>query len=262
MNCREARQCLSPYLDSELDPTRTFEISEHLRVCDPCRWRFEAEREVERQVLARLRPENMPDAMWRDVVHSVRVRPPTRWRLYAPLAAAAALVFVVWAGWSLIRPSPTAPHWMVQEFLTETGGGRPFVAAMSGAGGTGSITPKDVRGERMPLNPFADLVMDFAGEQVLHHATQLVRFDTKKDTDGSEFVEVRLNCCGEPVILRAARRDQPGRLGEFIGAEASTLAALPTTGKVTIAEREVGEYVVVAVSRHPVTDLLAAMQVQ
>ena len=43
MNCKEARRWMSPYIDSELGKTKTFEISEHLRYCPACAERFAAD---------------------------------------------------------------------------------------------------------------------------------------------------------------------------------------------------------------------------
>ncbi|GIK23640.1 MAG: hypothetical protein BroJett005_30540 [Ignavibacteriota bacterium] len=252
MNCREARRCLSPYLDSELDPTTTFAISEHLRVCDDCRRRFEAERGVDQAVVAKLSVESVPDEVWREVVRPLRTPRWVRWRLYAPLAAAAAIALIVWTGWPWKAAAPQ-PHWVVREFLAETNSGRPFDSADA------QTVPA---GMTMPLKPFSDLVVTFTGEAALRHVVQFVRLDTVRGADGAEIVEVRLNCCGEPVIIRAAKRDQPGRLREFVGLDATRLASLPSAGEAAVAEREVGDYVVVAVSRHPTHELLAAMQVQ
>ena len=47
MNCQEARRFISPYLDSELGQTKTFEVSEHLSECESCRRRFEQERSAQ-----------------------------------------------------------------------------------------------------------------------------------------------------------------------------------------------------------------------
>ncbi len=262
MNCREARRCLSPYLDSELDPTTTFAISEHLRVCDDCRRRFEAERGVDQAIVSELAVEKMPDELWREIVHPLRAPRWIRWRLYVPLAAAAAIALCVWAGWpwgmdwTRERIAPQ-PHWVVREFLAETSNGQPFASADA------QTVPA---GMTMPLKPFSDLVVTITGEAARRHAVQLVRLDTVRGADGAAVVEVRLNCCGEPVIVRAAKRDQPGRLREFVGLDAAQLAALPSAGdgkrRVSVAEREVGDYVVVAVSRHPMNQLLGAMRVQ
>ncbi|MBI5866220.1 MAG: zf-HC2 domain-containing protein [Planctomycetes bacterium] len=252
MNCRETRRCLSPYLDSELDPTTTFAISEHLRTCDGCRRRFDAERGVDQAIVTGLGAEKMPDELWREIVRPLRAPRWTIWRLYAPLAAAAAIALVVWSGWPW-RPAAQQPHWVVREFLAETNNGQPFASADV------QMVPA---GMTMPRRPVAGLVVNFTGEAALRHVVQCVRLDTVRDADGAEIVEVRLNCCGEPVIVRAAKRDQPGRLREFVGLDATRLASLPSQGKVAVSEREVGEYVVVAVSRHPTNELLAAMQVQ
>ncbi len=66
MRCEEARRFLGPYLDSELDPTTSFEIARHLESCAACRERFEAERKVERAVAAEVcRPEPGDEALFR-----------------------------------------------------------------------------------------------------------------------------------------------------------------------------------------------------
>jgi len=251
VNCREARRCLSPYLDSELDPTTTFAISEHLRTCDPCRWRFDAERDVDQCMVSRLNMEGMPDDLWRGIIRPVRRWHLIRGRFLASLAAAALVAFVAWAYWPWTSDA-APPHRLVREFLAETDGGRPYPAdpAMTVSAGT-----------RMALGPFADLVVNFSDEVARKHVVQLVTVTTVQDADGSDVVELRLNCCGQPVLVRAARRDRPGPLREFLGADDARLAALPTTARVAFAEREVGEYVVVAMSRHPVRQLLAAIRV-
>jgi len=55
MKCQQARIYLSPYLDSELDPTTTYEVSRHLETCSACADLFAAEEELERAIRARLR---------------------------------------------------------------------------------------------------------------------------------------------------------------------------------------------------------------
>ena len=40
MKCHDARKWISPYIDSELDPTKTFELSQHLENCESCKTRF------------------------------------------------------------------------------------------------------------------------------------------------------------------------------------------------------------------------------
>lgn len=55
MKCRQVRVYLSPYLDSELDPTTTYEVSRHLELCPGCAALFQAEGELERAIAERLR---------------------------------------------------------------------------------------------------------------------------------------------------------------------------------------------------------------
>ncbi len=55
MKCSEARRYASPYLDSDLDDTTTFDVSRHLEGCPACaRW-FEAQERVEKAIVASLR---------------------------------------------------------------------------------------------------------------------------------------------------------------------------------------------------------------
>lgn len=55
MKCRQARIYLSPYLDSELDPTTTYEVSRHLESCTDCAQIFAGEEALERAIGERLR---------------------------------------------------------------------------------------------------------------------------------------------------------------------------------------------------------------
>jgi len=55
MKCHQARIYMSPYLDSELDPTTTYEVSRHLETCTACAGHFAAEEELERMIRERLR---------------------------------------------------------------------------------------------------------------------------------------------------------------------------------------------------------------
>ena len=50
MKCQQARIYLSPYLDSELDPTTTYEVSRHLESCPDCARLFAAEEDLERAI--------------------------------------------------------------------------------------------------------------------------------------------------------------------------------------------------------------------
>src|SRR5258706_1739474 len=55
MKCEEISRFLSPYLDSELDPKTSFEMSNHFDHCASCHERFEAERRIEYAMSAELK---------------------------------------------------------------------------------------------------------------------------------------------------------------------------------------------------------------
>ena len=55
MRCEETSRYLSPYLDSELDPRTSFEMSNHFEQCTSCRDRFEAERRIDHAIATELR---------------------------------------------------------------------------------------------------------------------------------------------------------------------------------------------------------------
>lgn len=69
MNCTDVIGYLSPYLDSELDPTTTFQIQAHLSGCQSCRERFDEEAAFERQINGSLRsPKASSDGAWESLL--------------------------------------------------------------------------------------------------------------------------------------------------------------------------------------------------
>jgi anti-sigma factor RsiW len=55
MKCEEVSRYLSPYLDSELDPKTSFEMSSHFDQCASCHERFESERRIEYSMTVELK---------------------------------------------------------------------------------------------------------------------------------------------------------------------------------------------------------------
>ncbi len=70
------RRWTSPYLDSELGDTQTFEVSQHLLTCPECAARFNFERHADARLRLALAEGAMPDALWWQIVHMVSQR---RW---------------------------------------------------------------------------------------------------------------------------------------------------------------------------------------
>lgn len=93
MRCNDVRHYLSPYLDSELEGTTTYEIARHLEVCPDCRDVFAAEARLERAIVASMRSAESGDALlWQRVVASV---PGRRRHRSAWIAIAAAVLLSI-----------------------------------------------------------------------------------------------------------------------------------------------------------------------
>lgn len=100
MNCKEARQYLNLFLDSELDSKTNLEISEHLSSCEECNTRFEQEERLEKSLVSILKEDKDPKAeeTWEGVLsrfnHQVEPEEGMRlgfrplWRYLVPATAA------------------------------------------------------------------------------------------------------------------------------------------------------------------------------
>ena len=65
MRCEETSRYLSPYLDSELDPKTSFEMSSHFEQCASCHDRFVAERRIDHAIATELRkPHPRDEELW------------------------------------------------------------------------------------------------------------------------------------------------------------------------------------------------------
>jgi anti-sigma factor RsiW len=100
MNCREARQYINLFLDSELDSKTNLEISEHLSSCEECNTRFAQEERLEKSLVSILKEDKDPkvEETWEGVIsrfsHQVELEEGTRlgfrplWKYLVPAAAA------------------------------------------------------------------------------------------------------------------------------------------------------------------------------
>ncbi|MFQ5414477.1 MAG: zf-HC2 domain-containing protein [Phycisphaerae bacterium] len=258
MNCKQVRRWLSPYLDSELGPTKTFEISEHLAACDACRWRFERERRVDRAVAERLG--EVPAVKWGEV-ESAAMRPsgvlrPWAARGGAVLGLAACLMFGLW----LAVPGPRGPSaparaaaWLGDRFAEAAPLGRPFEATPVSTSDLASIM-RDTLG--------ASVAFQVSDDDAPHHVFELAQVHRRRFPDGGAYIEIRANCCGQPVLIVAAREGDAARLAALADrlagdhdAERDTPGALRLGGL-----RDAG-VVVTVVSRHTVRQVVSAMRV-
>jgi len=106
MECREVMDRLSPFLDDELDPVESREVSRHLASCPDCAAALERQRSLSESLKRELEYHRAPDllrarilrdaraAVGRDSARSVLTTPSWRW-----LSTAAALIAVVGGTW-------------------------------------------------------------------------------------------------------------------------------------------------------------------
>lgn len=252
MTCVDARRRISPYLDSELDPTTTFEISEHLRLCEACRDRFEAERLVDQELARRWFTGRLPDETWRAIQRQTLKSAVVRVRWAPLLLAAAALVIVVvsWQ-WQSLRSKPfPGGERLLASFMEMTSGGKAFPSDAPPA-----------RPGRMAAPGFPEVAIMLAAEVTRAHRVQIVSLAPRVEPDGATVLEMRLNCCGEPVLVELARTDAPGHLADSARGLAGGTRFARKSG-LNLAGKRLGDFVVVAVSHHPVEEILDAFVVQ
>jgi anti-sigma factor RsiW len=103
MNCREARQHLMLYLDSEGGSELHFRISDHLGMCPDCAAWFAAEERFERALTRRLAEGEATPDLWGRALARAGVRPPASRRRRFALAALAAAALVLLGSLAVLR---------------------------------------------------------------------------------------------------------------------------------------------------------------
>lgn len=269
MNCREARRWMSPYLDSELEGGKTFEISEHLRECPDCAERFEQERAADAQMR---RAANccggLPGEIWSAVQREVR-RGPRRspsLRIFGGvgLALAASVVLLLFLrgmgdpGARDTSPAPADPKSLVAD-SAENEAESPWIVTRLDA-----TIPDDA--ERAETNEaiIRDVIEDRfrftlpTGTKLVggHGGFSIVSLVERPLDGGGTYSELRLTCCGRPVLLAITT---PGYLDEMLrgslGGSESVVAGNVRVTRATYAGVEV-----VAASRHTLEPILASIR--
>ncbi len=253
MNCHEARKWMSPYLDSELGQTKTFEISEHLQQCVSCGTRFDAERRVDAMMCERLELEPMPDELWDKLKAIPEAGGAFRWRLWGSrLALAAAVVLATIVYWPDVAV-PVTPK-VVSEFVARVPIPQAFDTPGDRVAAVESVSDMLRREFGLSLSLPAQGRMPEG-----HLSFEVVSAVIHRDQDGYEYVEVHLNCCGSPVLLAFAR-GSGGLWPDLFG-------GLPLHGAldeqmydgVHVASRFIGDSMVVIAARHPVSHIIEGL---
>ncbi len=253
MNCRETRRYLSPYLDSELGKTKTFEISDHLRQCPNCTDRFDKERKVDLVIADHLR--HVPSLDWEQIERTAMA--PRRifrpWRMGAVgLAACIALV-----SWVAVRPGTATAsgleNLVVARFTQAAPEKKPFDVDADG-----SIDLKALGQSTLGVS----LEMIHGPESGPGHRAKFVDVHSRTTANNVPYLEVHLNCCGKPIVVVIARRQDVPRLGALPdGAESGGTIRMHRPSGLNVGTWFTGDVVLVAVSYHPVNDLTATFHV-
>jgi anti-sigma factor RsiW len=95
MNCAEVRPWLDPYVDDELDLTRSLEVEQHLAECKTCTSKIDALRQLRGAIVAHA-PYHAAPAELRKRIGRLAPRPASRigWMAAAAACAAAGLALV------------------------------------------------------------------------------------------------------------------------------------------------------------------------
>lgn len=223
MTCNECRRWWSPYLDSELDATKTFEVSEHLRVCGPCRERFEREKRVDDALREKLCEERMPADVWSGLCS--RVRQPTplvRMPWLRPLAIAASLVLIVTAGSLVYRQMTSTADRAKDVTITNVTPNVAMASLLRDASPQLAAFTGEEKGFAERVADLDLLSRDLLGASISIDVAGLERYhlefvDVRKRTDnsGTDYIEVRLNCCNYPVLLAFSERGHEHVIAEF-----------------------------------------------
>jgi len=253
MDCRETRKWLSPYLDSELERTKTFEVSEHLRVCPPCAERFDQERRAEACFRTSINRDTMPRAVWdrisRDVATPAWVRA-LKGRRTLAIAAMIALVVLAWRVMP-DRTVRTSPTWLVDRFVAETPSDRAFSGGPEIDSSVSHLL-ESAFGLSWPVS--AD-----AAAHAGHVGFEIINTQIRIDPSGRTCLEVRLNCCGQPMVVAFAATDASGSTS-LDGLLAGDGRTLNIPADLNLATRRIGSVVAVAISRHSVEGMLDSVR--
>ncbi|MFQ5502775.1 MAG: anti-sigma factor family protein [Phycisphaerae bacterium] len=253
MNCKETRKWMSPYLDSELGATKTFEVGAHLSDCPGCKSRFESERKVDDLVRSRLQKDVMPPEMWERISRTVSE---PRWvrQLRSPrtLALAACLAMAV-LGTVLIRSRPSGGETpeFVQSLLVAAPDNVPFA---------------DADMDRIDIMHLLDdrfdgkFTLAVADEHMDRHRLEFIEAVDRTDENGRAYVELRLNCCGRPVLMALARRGADELPSVFSNAPLNGATSAIEIDGVHLATKNFGGIIAVVASRHPVEQIASGLK--
>lgn len=172
------------------------------------------------------------------------------------MALAAVLVFTfvgvmrLWPD----RAAPTTPQ-IVSLFASSAPDNQPFSAA-----GDRTILAQQVNAALR--RDFGIEVPTPTPEQLAPHVDfEILSATVRTDDVGREWVEVRLNCCGQPLLLAYAKGDGGMLPNIFSGLSVGAPDAAQDFDGVHVATRQIGGGTAVVASKHPVAGVLGGLRV-
>ena len=251
MDCKQVRRLISPYLDSELSRSETFEVCEHLRQCPDCAARFEQERVAEELIRERLLRTRMPEPLWDRIQRKLTRRGLAPWNRYAWTLATAAALLLVALGvglWNL-RTGPADLPPVIREYQSVAARTDPAAAA----GGIDQLA-------QVLRSTFGDEVtIELDRHASRHGGLRLAGAETHYDSAGRKYVEARLVCCGQPVLLVLGElRDGPPEILRDLPLEKPDVEE--NFDGVRVHTRTGAHLAAAVVSRHPIWHIASGIR--
>ena len=256
MKCHDARKWISPYIDSELDPTKTFELSQHLEDCEACKTRFDREALADGLIAKSLqRHESFVDwsAIEKEILTPPRRRMPIRPKWLLAAAASIAFLLISLGDWS----GPTLAEWAVEELHQLSPECKPFPGEPS-----------------CSLDDVASLVSEVLDREVSMpagdglaggHGFTLTKASLASGAAGPGAVRVQINCCGHPVLVIIGRRGDRGPLAELTagidpGGDQYRAEIVVHRFKYNVRATKKDDYIIIVVSPHQIDHVVSAFE--
>lgn len=251
MNCNQARALFSSAIDNEANDAARTPFDLHLAGCRSCRDLFAAEIGADRLIAERLGAARLPDETWARIESAVRAARRRTWPLRLGLVGAAAAILLV--SWQLMIHFGSGPDLSRAALVSQQPGGEIIQAFVNATRDPSQFTSSAAR-----ELPYRDVALDLSLEATQRHPVELLGMREKPGSEGA-ILEVLLNCCGLPVLMHIVRKSDPAGLAEVVAALVGDSRLAYREHGVNVAATSVGDYVVVAASRHSVTPLLGAV---
>jgi hypothetical protein len=204
-SCNECRKHWGLMADGEIDVVAQAAVHAHLRECSACATYFARERAFEEGLRAKLSATYMPDEMWDDLETRVRAnRRVRRLPLVWPVALAASIMLAALVSLFVMdsrkAPAPdgtTVPVELASASMVDLlQKATPELVRFQAPAQSDVATSLDALSKRM----FGREVFLDAAE-AHGHPLELISVREAADADGNAYLEVRVNCCGRPVLL-------------------------------------------------------------